>query len=387
MDPFREEVPTEGVLPRAANPFRPGAGKVPPAFGGRTAPLLAAKTVVDRLAVPADPVDLPVYRGFRGTGKTALMAYARRHAEDGGTVTLHIEADPSDTTLAATCATLARDATPLTTDVAGSIARRLAALDLKGRVEFHPTSDTDPGSNVEALLHDLVLLGDARGVGILLTVDEAHEAEQLLLRPLVRAMHRHAQDSRAFGVMISGLPGVADTLMAEGQTYTERLTSFDLGLLDRAGTADALTVPFAEDADITVADEAVDAIHEDSAGYPWFVQLWGASLWNTLTHHGPVTIDDVEAARPHVTTATDQFYRRRWSRVPDGRARDVVRALASRDGQAAVGELLADVGLDHHGQMSAARAELIARGLVFAPSHGRLAFTVPGFDRWVVDHT
>lgn len=387
MDPFREEVPTDGVLPRAANPFRPGAGKVPPAFGGRTAPLLAAKTVVDRLAVPADPVDLPVFRGFRGTGKTALMAYARRHAEDAGTVTLHIEADPSDTTLAATCATLARDAAPLTADVAGAIARRLAALDLKGRVEFHPTSDTDPGSNIEALLHDLVLLGDARGVGILLTVDEAHEAEQLLLRPLIRAVHRHAQDARPFGVMISGLPGVADTLMGEGQTYTERLTSFDLGLLDRAGTADALTVPFTEDADIAVSDEAIAAVHDDSVGYPWFVQLWGAHLWNTLTHHGPVTAEDVEVARPHVTAATDQFYRHRWARVPDGRARDLVRALASRGGEAAVGELLADIGLDQHGQMSPARAELIARGLVFAPSHGRLAFTVPGFDRWIVDHT
>ncbi|MBW3562458.1 MAG: ATP-binding protein [Actinobacteria bacterium] len=387
MDPFREDVPVDGLLPRAANPFRPGAGKVPPAFGGRTAPLLAAKTVVDRLAVPADPVDLPVFRGFRGTGKTALMAYARSHAAAGGTVTLHIEADPSDATLAATCATLARDAAALTTDVASSIAKRLAALDLKGRVEFHPTPEADPGSNIEALLHDLVLLGEARQVGILLTVDEAHEAERLLLRPLIRAMHRHAQDARAFGVMISGLPGVADTLMAEGQTYTERLISFDLGLLDREGTADALTVPFAEDVGIEVTDDAIDAVHADAAGYPWFVQLWGASLWNTLTHRGPVTADDVERARPHVTTATDQFYRRRWSRVPDGRARDVVRALASRGGAAAIGELLADVGLEQHGQLSPARAELIARGLVFAPSHGRLAFTVPGFDRWVVDHT
>jgi hypothetical protein len=38
-------------------------------------------------------------------------------------------------------------------------------------------------------------------------------------------------------------------------------------------------------------------------------------------------------------------------------------------------------------QMSPARAALIDRGLVLAPSHGRLAFTVPGFDEWIMETT
>jgi hypothetical protein len=386
-DPFREEVPTGGVMPRAANPFRPGAGKVPPAFGGRLRPLLAAKTIVDRLAVPADPVELPVLRGYRGMGKTALMAYAREHAAAAAAVTLHIEADPTDTSLATTCATLARDARSLTADVPSGLARRLAALDLRGRVEFHPVDVADPGSNIEALLHDLVLLGDARSVGILLTVDEAHEAEELLLRPLVRALHRHAQDARALGVILSGLPGVAATLMDEGQTYTERLATYDLDLLPPDGTAEALRLPFRDDAGIEVADDAVAAVHDASGGYPWFVQLWGTHLWNTLARHGSVTAADVELARPHVTGETDAFYARRWSRVPDGRARDLVRALASHGGHAATGQLVRDIGLQRADQLGPARAGLLARGLVFAPSRGRLSFTVPGFDRWVLDHT
>lgn len=38
VDPFRESVDLAGMLPPAANPFRPGPGRVPPAFGGRERP-------------------------------------------------------------------------------------------------------------------------------------------------------------------------------------------------------------------------------------------------------------------------------------------------------------------------------------------------------------
>jgi len=49
--------------------------------------------------------------------------------------------------------------------------------------------------------------------------------------------------------------------------------------------------------------------------------------------------------------------------------------------------LLNDIGLQRHEQLSAARVTLLGRGLLLAPSHGRLAFTVPGFDGWALDNT
>lgn len=190
-DPFLDDVNTDGALNRAANPFKPGAGQVPPRFGSRYVPLLTAKTMVDRLADGLDPVDQPILRGVRGVGKTALMAYVRERAAQQGTVPLHVEADADDVDLVATCRSLALDARPLTDGVGAKVGRRLAAIDLKGKLEFHPPSPGGSGrENLEALLHDLVLLASDRGTGLLLTVDEVHEAEDTLLRPLVRAMHR-----------------------------------------------------------------------------------------------------------------------------------------------------------------------------------------------------
>lgn len=75
----------------ARNPFRPGIGRIPPAFGGREQSLGLAKIIVDRLAASADP-PLLLVRGFRGIGKTALMAYVRQQALARHVACVHLEA-------------------------------------------------------------------------------------------------------------------------------------------------------------------------------------------------------------------------------------------------------------------------------------------------------
>lgn len=377
-DPFK----SGASPPLGSSPFKPGLGKIPPAFGGRDEPLTTAKTMVDRLAVPTDPVAMPLLRGVRGVGKTALMAYVRHHAARVGAVPLHIEADASDENLVATCQALIRDAGPLLTKAA-DLKRRLSSLSVaKGEVSFHPPDDR-ADAHLEALLYDLVLLADARNVGIMLTVDEVHEAEELLLRPLMRAIHRHAQDSRPLGVMLSGLPGAADTLLAEGQTYTERLATYDLGMLDLTGVTEALREPFVEDAQIDVADEVIDHVAADTGGYPFFVQLWGEALWDVLPTRRDAQLADVPRAQRLVDARRDDFFSRRWGRFPEGRARDLARSLAAHAGRARMSDLARDLGFADQRALSKARDVLISAGHLYAPAYGRVEFTVPGFAGWL----
>lgn len=377
-DPFK----TGASSPLGTSPFKPGVGKVPPSFGGRDEPLRTAKAMVDRLAVPSDPVAMPLLRGVRGVGKTALMAYVRHHAARVGAVPLHIEADPSDGDLVATCQALARDARPLVSTTR-DLGRRLSSLSItRGEVSFHPPGDR-ADANLETLLHDLVLLADAAGVGLMLTVDEVHEAEDLLLRPLVRAIHRHAQDARPFGVMLSGLPGAADTLLTEGQTYTERLSTHDLRMLDVIGVSEALRDPFVEDAGVDVHDDVIDHVHADTGGYPYFVQLWGEALWDVLPERRDLRLSDVARAQRPVDVRRDDFYERRWRRFPAGRARDLARELARQGGPARMSDLARGLGYESQSVLSGPRAALIAGGHLHAPSWGHVDFTVPGFDRWL----
>ena len=379
-NPFEDDDTTSGALDPAANPFRPGMGLVPPVLGGRDEPLRRAKVVVDRLT-RRGPAPFVLYRGVRGVGKTALLAYVRQQAVRRQILTAHVEADRDDTEVVNIRRSLLHEAAPLLRDLDADVADRLAAIDATGDApRLKPSPNAVAG--IESLVGDIATLAGATGRPVLLTVDEVHEAEDVLLRPLLRAAHRAAQDAHPLGVLLSGLPSAAEHVFREGQTYTERLERIDLGLLDRDATAEAIREPFAAHADAEVDELAIDAVHDGSGGYPWFVQLWGAALWDAATDPHRIELPDARAAGSEVHDRTTAFFADRWSRVPSGRATSLVIALAEAGGDVEVGALLDTLDLTHQA-ISPARRELLDLGLCWAPARGRLAFTVPGFASWV----
>jgi hypothetical protein len=377
-NPFEEPSAT-GALDPATNPFRPGMGRVPPDFGGREPALRRAKVVVDRLARPAAP-QLVLYRGVRGVGKTALLAYVRQQAERAGVHTIALEADRGDTDLRAARDTLRRGAAPLFESASAGAQRRVSTL-APGRDGAAPRGD-DAAAAVERAVGELAALARTNGRGVLLTVDEVQEAEQTLLKPLLRAAHLASQDDLPLGVLLSGLPSAAETLFDEGQTYTERLERLELGLLDQDGTAEAVRRPFEREAGAEVDPLVLDLVHDGSGGYPWFVQLWGAALWDVAAAPDRVEVTDARAAGVEVHERVQAFFADRWRRVPSGRGTLLTVALAEQGGRAEMGDLVEVLDLTHQA-LSPARRDLVDRGLCWAPSRGQLAFTVPGFADWI----
>jgi len=379
-NPFEDPV-DDGALDPAANPFRPGMGRVPPDFGGREPALRRAKVVVDRLSRPAAP-QLLLYRGVRGVGKTALLAYVRLQAGIRGVHTIALEADRGDGDLVAARETLRRGAAGLVEQADDATLARCGSLKRgrDGTVDVR-TSGT-PGATIERIVADLGILAATLRQGVLLTVDEVQEAEQTLLKPLLRAAHLASQEDRPIGVLLSGLPSAAETLFDEGQTYTERLERLELGLLDREGTVEAIRRPFEREADVLVDEHVLDQVHDESGGYPWFVQLWGAALWDAARSAERVDLVDARAAGVEVHERVQAFFADRWRRVPTGRGAMLTVALAEQGGDAEMGDLTEGLDLTHQA-LSPARRDLVERGLCWAPARGRLAFTVPGFAEWV----
>lgn len=378
-NPFEEPV-VGGALDPAANPFRPGMGRVPPDFGGREPALRRAKVVVDRLVRHQAPPAV-LYRGVRGVGKTALLAYVRQQARGRGLVTIHLEADRGDADLTASREALLRDGAALL-DLGDTPPPPLAVIERRaGHVVAR--SAGSPAATFERVVGDLATLAGAAGRGVLLTVDEVHEAEEVLLKPLLRAAHRAAQDDLPIGVLLSGLPAAAETLFDEGQTYTERLERVELGMLDRDGTTEAIRSPFSREAGVRVDELVIDAVQDATGGYPWFVQLWGAALWDVARDPDRVRLEDARTAGAEVHERVEAFFADRWRRVPSGRATRLVATLAQLSGDAEMAAITAAMDLTHQA-LSPARREVVERGLAWVPGRGRLAFTVPGFADWVV---
>lgn len=74
------------------------------------------------------------------------------------------------------------------------------------------------------------------------------------------------------------------------------------------------------------------------------------------------------------------LYAARWQRATRAEQRllKAIAACAPHGGSAMMADLVAAAGKKKISQLSPQRAALIAKGLVYAPDRGELAFTVPG---------
>lgn len=94
---------------------------------------------------------------------------------------------------------------------------------------------------------------------------------------------------------------------------------------------------------------------------------------------GPdITLPDARTgAAKGRATLDDGFFRLRWDRATRAEQRYLRAMAVDSDNGSSSGEVAARLGRGVN-SFGPARASLIAKGLVYAPGHGIVAFTVPG---------
>ena len=117
-------------------------------------------------------------------------------------------------------------------------------------------------------------------------------------------------------------------------------------------------------------------------GYPYFLQEWGYQAWN-LTPASPVTLAHVRQATDVATRRLDEnFFRVRFDRLTP-REKKYLRAMADLgSGPYRTGDIADRLGVKIT-TLGPVRASLIKKGMVYSPSHGDMAFTVPLFDAFM----
>jgi len=133
---------------------------------------------------------------------------------------------------------------------------------------------------------------------------------------------------------------------------------------------------------VDYSPEAVSAIISRTKGYPYFLQEWGKHAWDQASQ-SPITILDVDAASTTAIAALDEsFFRVRFDRLTPTE-RTYLRAMSDLGpGPHRSGDI-ADRLQRSVSSLGPVRSSLIAKGMIWSPSHGDTAFTVPLFDEFM----
>jgi hypothetical protein len=380
------------------NPFAPGAGNPPPELAGRDALLDAVHVAVQRakLGRPAKSV---LMVGLRGVGKTVLLDRMRDNAEAEGVHTLRIEA-PENRSLPAMLAPQLRLAllrlsrNKQAKDLAQRALRGLVGFARALKVKYHDIeiafdTDEEPGlADNGDLEHDLAALLEAAGMAakkggtaLALFVDELQYVAEEELAALITALHRTAQRQLPVIMAGAGLPQLRGH-MGSAKSYAERLFDFpEIGPLDRKAAEDAIRKPI-EDESARINIDALALIVKETHGYPYFLQEWGKHAWD-VARSSPITKKDVQEATITAIAALDEsFFRVRFDRLTPSE-KTYLRAMAELGpGPHRSGDIANLLGKEVSA-LGPRRAQLINKGMIYSPSHGDTAFTVPLFDAFM----
>ena len=380
------------------NPYAPGAGSPPPELAGRTVIQKDVDVRLQRIRLGRSAKSVMMV-GLRGVGKTVLLDKMRREAESRGIYAVRIEA-PEDRSLPALLAPHIRLAllglskTEAAKDYAIRGLRALAGFASKLKVHYHdievgidyaPEAGLADNGELEgdltALLQQLGTAAQAAGTSVVLFIDELQYVKEAEMAALISALHRCSQAQLPVTVIGAGLPQLRGR-MGEAKSYAERLFDFpEIGPLSNADAREAILKP-AQEQEVQFQDAAVDLIIEKTQGYPYFLQEWGKHTWD-IAMNNPITVQDVLRASDVAIAALDEsFFRVRFDRLTPAEKK-YLRAMADLGpGPHRSGDIAEGLGRPVN-SLGPTRAGLIKKGMIWSPTHGDTAFTVPLFDEFM----
>lgn len=380
------------------NPFSPGAGAPPPELVGRDDIFEQTRILLGRVKNKRTEKSI-LLTGIRGVGKTVLLNEMERIALADGYRTILIEAHEKKS-LAILLAPHLRRLLYELDRLAGAgdkVRRGLAVLksfigaikvkvdDVEFGLDIDPEMGAADSGDLEIDLPNLfTAVAEAaaeRGSCVAILIDEIQYFKKKELSALIMAMHKMQQRQLPLVLLGAGLP-ILPGLAGESKSYAERLFSFPaIGALSESDVIKALQNPVKE-YNVTFEDAALREIFRLTKGYPYFLQEWGYMSWNR-SESSPIDLAVVQnASEAAIQRLDENFFRVRFARLTPGEKR-FLRAMAELGpGPHRTGDI-ADLMEVKITGLGPTRANLIKKGMVFSPSHGEMAFTVPLFDKFM----
>ena len=384
-----------------SNPFRPGAGHMPPYLAGRK----DEEAEFRRLLRQQPITENMILTGLRGVGKTVLLETLKPIAIKEGWLWVGTDLSESASISEGSLATrLLTDLAVVTSTIAIDQSTQMVPGFLSEEREIIWTLDygtlerifsVTPGLVADKLksVFAIVRRAVARSgrKGIVFAYDEAqnlsdHAAkDQFPLSVLLEVFQSIQRQEMPFMLLLVGLPTLFPKLV-EARTYAERMFHVVfLHQLDAAESRDAILRPVSEaNCPVKFDPASVDTIARLSGGYPYFIQFICREAFDVWIQK--IEVGEAPAVPiPEIIRKLDtDFFSGRWARATD-RQREllgVIARLESSDDEFTVQEIVErsrqvlakPFSSSHVNQML---ASLSLAGLIYKDRHGKYLFAVP----------
>jgi len=335
-------------------------------------------------------------------GKTVLLKRLEEIASDEeGWLTSRIQAEPRHNTegdLAELVLALCHSA-ELQVSSAARIRKTMRSVAASARglvrvtwqdveVSLALPTGTDTQRTLVKALFDVAVLADHHGYGgYLLMLDEAQvirddreRAGEHPLSLLIAAINTLQEKEVPVGLVLCGLPTLRANLL-KARTYTERMfRGEEVSRLVAGEAVEALVRPL-DGTGIIPQQELVERVVDEVEGYPFFIQLWGAELWEAA-HLAKVEHFDsalLNAVQPDIYRRLDiDFYDGRVESLTPAE-QDLLMATAKcHYPPLKTADIHTRAGKSG-GNVNVLMGRLAEQGVVFRTQKGQYEYTAPKF--------
>jgi hypothetical protein len=391
------------------NPYRPGAGHMPPYLAGRE----REYAEFDRLLEQDEILENLVLTGLRGVGKTVLLEEFKSRALEHGWIwasaDLSESASISEVALAErlladlaliTSSTTVVDPTPQQ-QVGFSAPSQPREVPLTHRVLVAVYEGT-PGLTADKIKATLEFAWEhLREQGLdrlIFAYDEAQNLsdhatkEQFPLSVLLDVFQSIQKKGIPFMLVLAGLPTLFPKLV-DARTYAERMFRvMTLTKLTDDESREAILKPIeVAGCPVRLSPESVEVIVLESLGYPYFIQFIGREVYDVfIRQHAEEEkkFVPIEAIQRKLDA---DFFAGRWARITD-RQREllwVVAQLDSPDEEFTILELTEKAKAILSRPFSPSNASqmltsLAERGMIYKNRFGKYSFAVPLLGRFII---
>lgn len=313
-----------------------------------------------------------ILSGARGTGKTTLLSLLSEKAEASGWIAVGTTALPG-----------------LLDDIEIETRQRTAHL-LEAKPNTHLTGigissvgsisfeqESEPPSNWRSRMSGLLDELNAKGVGLLITVDEVDPNLSEMIQ--LAAVYQHfVRENRKVALLMAGLPyNISALLNDKTVSFLRRAQTYHLGRIADYDIEDALIKTIHEygrDATSEGIGYAVKAI----AGFPFLMQLVGYRSWDVSPESASLSLEDFRYGAELARKETEERILEATYRELSDEDLRFLKAMLEDEGETRISDLV--TRLDRSSaQVAQYRRRLIEAGVIGSPKRGIVVFELPFF--------